>query len=81
MNAPGSAGTVNTGGGGGAAVRNTPSAYASGAGGSGVVILRIPSMYTATFSAGITANVATSTTQIGYRTYTVTGGTGTVTFT
>jgi hypothetical protein len=45
------------------------------------VILRIPSLYTATFSAGIISNVATSTTQIGYKTYTVTGGTGTVTFT
>jgi hypothetical protein len=45
------------------------------------VILRIPSLYSATFSAGITANVSASTTQVGYRTYTVTGGTGTVTFT
>ena len=69
------AGTANTGGGGGGSGAN-----AGGAGGSGIVILRIPSLYTATFSAGITANVSTSTTQIGYRTYTVTAGTGTVTF-
>jgi hypothetical protein len=32
------------------------------------------------FSAGITANVATSLSQTGYKTYTITGGTGTVTF-
>jgi hypothetical protein len=51
-----------------------------GAGGSGIVILRVPVQYSATFSAGITANVAASTSQVGYRTYTVTGGTGTVTF-
>ncbi len=73
------AGSVNSGGGGGGG--GTTSSYSVGpTGGSGIVILRIPSLYTATFSAGITANVSTSTTQIGYRTYTVTGGTGTVTF-
>jgi hypothetical protein len=43
------------------------------------VILRIPNLYTATFSAGLTTSLSTS--QTGYRTYTVTGGTGTVTFT
>jgi hypothetical protein len=48
------------------------------AGGSGIVILRIPVFYTATFSAGLT--VATSTATIGYKVYTVTAGTGTVTF-
>jgi hypothetical protein len=53
---------------------------AGGAGGSGIVILRIPNIYTATFSAGISANVTTSNTQVGYRTYTITSGTGTVTF-
>jgi hypothetical protein len=43
------------------------------------VILRIPTIYTATFSAGLT--VATSNTAVtGYRVYSVTAGTGTVTF-
>jgi hypothetical protein len=42
------------------------------------VILRIPNLYTATFSAGLTTSLSTS--QVGYRTYTVTAGTGTVTF-
>jgi hypothetical protein len=64
------AGTTNTGGGGGAP---------DTAGGSGIVILRIPNLYTATFSAGLT--VTTSNTAVtGYRVYSVTAGTGTVTF-
>jgi hypothetical protein len=67
-------GNVNTGGGSGGGQ------VASGTGGSGVVILRIPSIYTATFSAGVTATAA-NTSQFGYRTYTVTAGTGSVTFT
>jgi hypothetical protein len=41
--------------------------------------LRIPSIYSATFSGGLTAG-APSTSQSGYKTYTVTAGTGTVTF-
>lgn len=76
----GAAGIANSGGGGGGGPQTSPGQVYAGNGGSGVVILRIPSTYTATFSAGITANVGISTSQVGYRTYTVTGGTGTVTF-
>jgi hypothetical protein len=36
-------------------------------------------MYSATFSGGLTVG-APSTSQFGYKTYTVTAGTGTVTF-
>jgi hypothetical protein len=50
----------------------------SGAGGSGVVILRVPNIYSATFSGGLTTSLSTAAT--GYNTYTVTAGTGTVTF-
>jgi hypothetical protein len=50
----------------------------SGAGGSGVVILRVLSTNSATFSGGLTSSLSTSVT--GYKTYTVTAGTGTVTF-
>lgn len=72
----GSAGGVNTGGGGGGGW-----AYSGGvasAGGSGVVILKIPDTKNATFSAGLTTS---NTTITGHKVYTVTGGTGTVTFT
>ena len=75
------AGTTNTGsgGGGGGAVSNIGTELAGAAGGSGIVILRIPNLYTATFSAGLT--VSTSNTAVtGYRVYSVTAGTGTVTF-
>jgi hypothetical protein len=41
--------------------------------------LRIPSTYTATFSAGLTAT-ANTTVVPGFRVYSVTAGTGTVTF-
>jgi hypothetical protein len=41
--------------------------------------LRVPTAYSATFSGGLTASAA-STSQTGYKTYTVTAGTGTVTF-
>lgn len=42
---PGTAGTANTGGGGGGGSRLAPNSYAGGAGGSGVVILSVPTMY------------------------------------
>jgi hypothetical protein len=72
---PGTAGTANTGGGGGGSgSNNTPGA----AGGSGIVILRVPGTYSATFSGGLTSSLSTA--QTGYKTYTVTAGTGTVTF-
>jgi hypothetical protein len=43
------------------------------------VILRIPSVYTATFSAGLTVT-ANTTAVVGSRIYSVTAGTGTVSF-
>ena len=69
------AGTANRGGGGGGGCNNggTPiGAY----GGSGVIILKIPSAYTASFS-GPTCGAA-DTSVSGYKIYTVTEGTGTV---
>jgi hypothetical protein len=44
------------------------------------VILRIPTNYTATFSAGVIATTADTTSSPGYKIYQVTAGTGTVTF-
>ena len=84
-----SSGTTNTGGGGGgtgnicAPGRPGNSQYGSGttqagAGGSGIVLLRIPNYLTATFTAGLTTSLITSVT--GYNVYSVTAGTGTVTF-
>jgi hypothetical protein len=74
-------GTANTGGGGGGGGYNFTSGVTSrgGAGGSGVVIIRVPSFYAATFSAGVTQ---TSSTVGGDTVYTVTaaGATDTVTF-
>jgi len=69
----GGGGGANGGGGGGAG----GAGGIGGSGGSGIVILRIPSFYSATFSAGLTANTSISG---GYRIYSVTAGTGTVTF-
>ena len=52
------AGTVNTGGAGGAGGSNsTPTG--GKAGGSGIVILKFPSYYTATFSGGVTQSTST----------------------
>jgi hypothetical protein len=45
-----------------------------------VVVIRIPNTFSATFSVGITATAA-NTSVSGYKFYTVTAGTGTVTFT
>jgi hypothetical protein len=50
----------------------------AGNGGSGVILLKYLSSYTATFSAGLTAN--TPAPVAGYKVSTVTAGTGTVTF-
>ena len=66
-------GTANSGGGGGAG-----SATNGGNGGSGVIIIKIPDTRTATFSAGITSSGGSASG--GFKTYTVTSGTGTVTF-
>jgi hypothetical protein len=60
------AGSANTGGGGGGGVSSNVAA----AGGSGIVILKIPSAYTATFSGGVTSSVSTAV--AGYKIYTVT---------
>jgi hypothetical protein len=68
---------VNTGGGGG----GTIGLGAAAAGGSGVVIIAYPSTYAAitTIGAGLTYSVSTVS-RAGYRVYTFTAGTGTVTF-
>jgi hypothetical protein len=67
----GANGTVNTGGGGGGGAYNNVNAWSTGgAGGSGVVILKVPSTHTATFSGGVTSSVSTAVS--GYNIYTVT---------
>jgi hypothetical protein len=66
----GTAGTVNTGGGGGGGAY-TSSYQNSGAGGSGIVVIKIQSIYSATFSAGVTATLDSSTVP-GYKIYRVT---------
>lgn len=72
----GSSGTINTGGGGGG---NRTSD--GGAGGSGVVILKMPSWASPTFSVGLTeANGGAGQTVGDYKVYTITAGTGSVTF-
>lgn len=75
--APGSAGGGNTGGGGGGGGNNAGTGQSGGAGGSGIVIIKVPSGFTATFSAGITSSVSTSV--AGFNIYSVTAGTGTMT--
>jgi len=62
-----SGGSTNTGGGGGGAgLGSSP----GGNGGSGVVIIKIPSSNTATFSGGVTSSVSTAV--AGFKIYTVT---------
>jgi hypothetical protein len=68
------AGTANTGGGGGGGGQGNAGAN----GGSGVVIIRVPSSVTATFSVGLTSSLSTAVS--GFNIYTVTAGTGTATF-
>ena len=80
VNGNGQAGTANTGGGGGGggvASNNTNGAN----GGSGVVIIAYPSTFAAlsNIGAGLTYTVSTSS-RSGYRVYTFTAGTGTITF-
>ena len=72
------AGTANTGGGGGAA-RGTGviADRASGAGGSGVVILRYPSSNSITVGAGLTS---TTSTDGAFKVTTFTAGTDTISF-
>ena len=59
-------GTVNTGGGGGGRDWNNP----GGAGGSGIVILKIPDVYNANFSSGVSFTKNTSVS--GYKIYIIT---------
>lgn len=64
------AGTINTGGGGGGAAIGGAGGDNSGrAGGSGIVILRIPDVFTANFSSGVTATMSRTG---GYKYYKVT---------
>jgi hypothetical protein len=69
----GGAGTANTGGGGGGSSSTNFAPiqrYPGGAGGSGVVIIKIPDTRTATFSAGVTSSLSTAVS--GFKVYTVT---------
>jgi hypothetical protein len=72
----GVAGTANTGGAGGGGGYLNATRYASGAGGSGVVIVRYPDYYDAAAS---TTGSPTATTSGGYRIYKWTGS-GSITF-
>ena len=75
---PGSPGTAQLGGGGGGSgYLPGPASGPGGAGGSGIVILKIPSGNTATFTPGITSSSSSTPT---HNIYSVTAGTGTVTF-
>ena len=67
-------GTANTGGGGGGHGANG----STSTGGSGIVVIKIPNTYVASFSAGLTVTTITSVS--GFNIYKVTAGTGTVTF-
>lgn len=73
----GGAGTANTGGGGGGGTE--PSSRLGGTGGSGIVIIAYPSTFgdIAVISGGLTYTLDT-TTRSGYKVYTFTAGTGTI---
>ena len=61
-NATSQSGSINTGSGGGGVSWRDPATYTpgySGAGGSGIVILKYPKEYEATFSAGVTVTTTT----------------------
>jgi hypothetical protein len=71
--------TINTGSGGGGAERT--GTFTSGSGGSGIVILKVPDIYTATFSGGVTSSLDTSVADYKIYSVTATSTTGeTVTF-
>lgn len=78
-NATGGTGAANRGGGGGGGTAVSAGSSSGGSGGSGVIVIRIPSFVTATFSGGVTQ---TSSTSSGFTTYTITaaGVSDTVTF-
>lgn len=69
----GSAGTANRGGGGGGSRETT-----GGNGGSGIVILRVPSSITVSFGGGLSTSLNTSVS--GFKIYTITGGSSSVSF-
>jgi hypothetical protein len=71
--------TPGSGGGGGGGHDNVLDELNGGAGADGVVIIRIPDSYTATFSAGITYT-STNLPATDENVYQCTAGTGTVTF-
>jgi hypothetical protein len=60
-------GVINTGGGGGGAA--VGGGFYASPGGSGIIILRVPDVYTARFSSGVSASVTKSG---GYKYYKVT---------
>ena len=68
--ARGTDGTANTGGGGGGGSDWLLTSVTQANGGSGIVIIKIPNNYTATFSAGVTSTLSTAV--AGYKIYTVT---------
>lgn len=76
-----SAATVNTGGGGGGSTTTNNSANnAGGAGGSGVVILRYPDTFTLAQTGLTTSNINTAIGGTSDKYTTITGGTGTISF-
>jgi hypothetical protein len=69
----GTAGTTNTGGGGGGGAGRTGVGNSFGAnGGSGIVILKYPDSYTATFSGGVTHDTPDPSPVSGYKITTIT---------
>lgn len=68
-NSTGAAGTANRGGGGGGASDQNSTNRAGGNGGSGIIILKYPDSYTATFSGGVTSATTSSG---GYKISTIT---------
>jgi hypothetical protein len=79
MTTDGTAGSTNTGGGGGGCgYAGGGIAKAGGAGGSGIVIIRYPNTWNDLTSIGVGLTYSFSNTG-GYKIYTFTAGTGTVT--
>lgn len=78
----GAAGAANLGGGGGGTSRNNSDGTMQGGnGGSGRIIIRIPSAFNATFSAGVTSSLSTSVSGVKIYSVTATSTTSeTVTF-
>jgi hypothetical protein len=72
----GVAGTTNRGAGGGGGAFGSTGGSTPGAGGSGVVILKYPDSYTITIGAGLTGT--TGSPAGGFKTTTITAGTGNV---